>query len=149
MRRRNAMQNSNVTTFDKEGVTVTLPDGVEDLQVRAGILGDLDDMPGQPGYFKPQRLVINLEFYHPSQEGQPSLTSWNARAKIQVRYTPEDVERARGWDNLKLGFYWERSWRLFTEKHKFERVPDEKESGFGWGVAYLESWEDPAIGWGS
>jgi hypothetical protein len=136
-------------TFEPEGVDVYILQQEREIVPRRQPLGDTKDYPGIPGYFEPTRLVINLGFYF-SDESEEEIDTLGATARIEVRYNAGDVENAGGdYHDLKLGFFWQGAWHRFESKHSYELVPDDVEhpNEGGRGVAMLESWEDPAIGW--
>jgi hypothetical protein len=141
------METRKVIEFEREGVTVTIPEEIADISVRSVPLGRLEDMPGIEGIFMPKRLVIQIEFFN-QKEPERSLAAISGRAKIRVRYIPKDVENAGGdYKNIKMGFYWHDAWNVFTpEKHHYEILPNEKDPRNGFCLAELETWDDPPIG---
>jgi hypothetical protein len=142
------MSNQRVFDFWRECVRVFVPDQKQGICVKSVPRGLLKNMPGIPGYFEPKRLVIKIEFCNAAAPLE-DLTYIEGGARLEVQYTPQDVENAGGdWRDLKLGFYFQDRWWLFTEeKHKFTLYPDGHDPDYGVGVAYLTTWADPAIGW--
>jgi hypothetical protein len=142
------MEQRKIIEFEREGVAVIIPEEIPDISVRRVTPRLLEEMPGTEGVFMPKRLVIQIEFFN-EKEPERSLVNLGGRAQIRVRYTPIDVENAGGdYKNLKLGFYWQDAWHVFTpNKHYFELIPNEKDPNTGVGVAELETWDDPPIGW--
>ncbi len=135
------MEGEIIYTFEQEGVTVILPAEAENILVQRV----------EP-VFKLSRLVIQIDFFDRSKPEQP-LVSWEHKAQLRVRYTPEDVFHAGcELQNLKLGYFWDNRWWVFTpEKHGFRLIPDDEAhpSRGGVGIAFLNTWNDPPIGWGS
>ncbi len=117
--------------------------------INLGIPRDIDMNPTV--YFSAFRKVINLavvEFNNPGVQ----LASFPPPIEIRVHYNEQDVAIAKGYQNLKLGFWNGVKWTLFTvEKHNFHLEPNGSVplNVEGWGVVFIQNWADPTISWGT
>ncbi len=145
------MAKGHKADFPDEGVRVTVPAQKDKKTLRAVKLplGTLGSMPGAPGRFQPERLVINFAL---EEEGKPGtyLTEFDPPIELRVRYTKADHDRAsRAGHTLKLAFWDGGKWVPFTpQKHQFRLEPDANPNKGGHGVAVISRWDDPPIGWG-
>jgi len=138
------MQTQNTTYFEEEGVAVTFSPCLKELSVRKALKPrQLPDLRNKEDGPEPWRVVIELEFYDKTGE----VPSWDGWVRLSVRYNPADVEHAGGLQKLRLYYYLDNQWRAFTDQHDFHLVPDLEHPYNGVGIAYLDSWEDPPIGW--
>lgn len=135
--------------YDKEGVEIKIPALERKIGVRVETGKKLEDyVRGSGDSFFPQRLVIVFDLY---DEENLSAEKGNLSqpATVRVRYTPQDTAAAGGRGNLRLGYYKDGHWRLFTKsEHKYTLVPDTSDLDSGYGVFHLNVWGDPPIGWG-
>jgi hypothetical protein len=132
------------------GVSVHVPDQKSGIRVRKVRLElpPLRDMPGGPD-FQPGRLVVNFELV---DDDKPSmvLTEFEPPVELRVRYTRDDLDRARAAEQpLTLAFWDGKVWVPFTrKKHDFELQPYPEPGTGGIGFARISRWGDPAVGWG-
>jgi len=138
--------------FEAEGVAIRIRAQSRPVKVRKLPLLRREDYPPKQGDFIPARLVINFEIVYEDGSLPPEFTP---PFELEVRYTAEDLERARAaGGSPSLWFFNGDEWVPFTkEKHHFRLVPDRLslegqlvETG-GFGVAYIRNWADPPVGW--
>jgi len=139
--------------FESEEVAITIRAQSSPVHVRKLSLPKLEDLPANADGFKPSRLVINFEVVDEEENIPPEFAP---PFELQVRYTAEDLGRARdAGGSLTLWFFDGIKWNPFTEqKHRFRLIPDRlrlqtplnDEEG-GYGIAYITKWYDPPVGW--
>jgi hypothetical protein len=147
-------EQSDETTykFEMEGVAIKIRAQSSPVRVRKLPLGSPQDYHPEEGDFIPTRLVIHFEII---DENGNYPTAFDPPYELEVRYTAEDMARARNLGaSLTLWYYDGKNWQPFTEeKHGFRLLPDrlklqhERIETGGCGIAYITNWADPPVGW--
>lgn len=106
---------ANEFAFESSGQAQVSVKVVEGFKAASKTLpGDL--APG--GGFTPDRIVINLGMK--TQSGAAA-TRFSTPFELRIRYTGEDVSTAGGNDKLKLAYWSDNRWNVFTSSdHKFK-----------------------------
>jgi hypothetical protein len=129
-----------VADFATEGVIVRVPWQGYKVRVAKLPLGTLDEVRLKQEDFQPGRLVINFQVENVATGGM--MQKFKTPVELRVKYTPEDVERAKkAGKPLELAYWFNNRWIRFAQKHQFKL-------GDGFGVAFIADWGDPKIGWG-
>lgn len=145
-----------VADFGDEGVTVTVPWQGMQMKVRKLPPLQIPDHAKDPNTYARSsqsagsisdppltgRRVINFEVVSADDPSETPLPGFTKPIEIRVAYTQQDVDHAKGVENLALGFWDGRRWMHFTkQKHGFELKG-------GAGIAHVRRWDDPQIVWG-
>jgi hypothetical protein len=138
------------TDFPDQGVTITIPDDLGNVDIRILEARWENGMGAQHENFEPRRLLSNFEFL----AGEEKLTKFSTEVELILYYTQADINFAQR-DDKRVDFaYWDgNQWIRFSKFQYFSRnsitpLPIWTKYDFvyvGFCAVRIREWPDPPI----